>query len=218
MNKSRLIIASIVFLIILILWPILTYFSLPLGNNFIEQLAFINNSSKNYIIGFLNAFLIAPALIFILYEFYKDLSKDQWSLKAKFLFSLYAVYFIIISISYGSQIILLPNIIEIADQNTILDWYFFNTESKVYLINQTGYLIWSVTTLLIFARFLFKGTLVFFIIKLLTLSSIAQIVATIGLYFGNQKLNTLTFYSGLLLLPAGILIFAYGFKQLKLNK
>lgn len=217
MIKYRLILASILFLLILILWPILTYISLPLGNNFIEQLAYINKSPKLYILSFSNAFLIAPALIFVLYEFYKDLNKDQWSLNAKILFSLYIIYFIVISISYGSQVIFLPKIIEIADQNLITDWYFFNTNSKVYLINQTGYLIWSVTTLLIFARFLFKGALVFFIIKLLTLSSITQIVATIGLYFNNSTINGLTFYSGLLLFPAGILIFIYSLKKYKLN-
>lgn len=217
MIKSRFIIACILFLLILILWPILTYVSLPLGNNFIEQLAHINKSSKLYILGFVHAFLIAPVLIFVLSEFYKDLTKDQWSLKARILFSFYIIYFIIISISYGSQVFFLPNIIEIADQNTILDWYFYNPESNVYLINQTGYLIWSITTLFIFTRFLFKGTLVFFIVKLLTLSSIAQIVATFGLYFNNHTLNGLTFYSGLLLFPMGILILVYSLKQNKLK-
>lgn len=211
MNKTKLKIAGIAFTIILVLWPLLAFFSLPAGTNFPDQLVSIRNSPGLYVLNFIVAFLIAPAIIFMLYEFHKIITNDQWNLTAKIGFILYTLYFLIINISYGSQFLYLPFIIDSKPESTILNWYFYNQDSLVILINQTGYLIWSITTLLIFARHIFKSTIVFFIIKILTLSALTQIAATIGLYFNQPNLSGLTFYSGILLLPAGILIIIYSY-------
>lgn len=213
MDQSRLKYASILFLIILTLWPILSYISLPEGNNFIEQLNSISKNINSYIVNFIVAFLIAPSLLFLLYEFFKKLTNDHWSPQIKLLFSLYIIYFVLISISYGSQFLYLPYLINHSTFNESIEWYFYNMESICYFINQTAYLVWAVATLLIFTRFIFTNTLLFFIVKVLTLSSLTQIIATIGLYIGNFNLNGLTFYSGILLLPAAVLILIYSFKK-----
>ena len=74
MKKSKLTLASIIFIIILILWPVLAFFSLPTGSNYISQIVSIKNDPTLHILNFIVAFLIAPAIIFMLYEFYKTLS------------------------------------------------------------------------------------------------------------------------------------------------
>ena len=211
MSKSRLKTASIIFTIILILWPLLTFVSLPTGNTFTDQLLSIKNSPWLYILNFIIAFLIAPAIIFMLYEFYKKFTGNQWNFTAKAGFILYTLYFIIVNISYASQFLYLPFIIDSLPEKKVLDWYFFNDDSLVILINQTGYLIWSIATLFIFMQPTFKGTLVFFITKILILSALTQMVATIGLYFDQSNLSGLTFYSGILLFPAGVLIIIYSY-------
>ncbi|MFP4024371.1 MAG: hypothetical protein ACLFVR_07570 [Thiohalospira sp.] len=211
MKSLRLKISAIVFTLILICWPVLTFISLPTGSSYSAQIHSIINSKGLYVLNFIVAFLIAPALIFMLYELYNKISDNQWYLTAKIGFILYTLYFLIISISYGSQFLYLPFIIESKTESIILNWYFYNHDSLVIFINQTGYLIWGIATLIIFTRFLFKSSLVFFIIKILSLSALTQIVATIGLYFNQPNLSGLTFYSGLLLLPAGILIIIYSY-------
>lgn len=211
MSNSRLKPASISFTIILILWPLLTFISLPTGSNFTDQLLSIKNSSELYILNFIIAFLIAPAIIFMLYEFYKKTSGNHWNYFAKTGFILYILYFVLVNISYGSQFLYLPFIIDSLPGKKIIEWYFFNDDSLVILINQTGYLVWSIATLFIFMQPVFKGTLVFIITKILILSALTQMVATIGLYFDQTNLSGLTFYSGILMLPAGILIIIYSY-------
>ncbi len=211
MKSSRLKISAIVFTLILICWPVFTFISLPSGASYSAQLNSINNTPVWYILNFIIAFLIAPFLIFILYELHKKITNNQKYLTTKIGFFLYILFFLIISISYGSQFLYLPFIMNSKPESYILKWYFYNNDSLVIFINQTGYMIWGIATLLIFTRYIFKSSLIFFIIKILTLSALTQIVATIGLYFNQPNLIGLTFYSGILMLPAGILIIIYSY-------
>ena len=213
MKISKLTLASILFMLILVLWPILAIFSLPEGNNFAEQIESIKNAPLMHILNFIVAFLIAPAIIYMLYEFYKKISNNNWSILAKAGFSLYGIYFIFVNFSYGSQFLYFPFILESGSQSEILTWYFYDNNSLAIFFNQTGYLIWSVATLMVFTQFLFKSTLLFFIVKILSLSALTQIIATIGLYANMPDLTNLSFYSGILLLPAGLLILIYSFKN-----
>ena len=207
MKKSRLTLASILFTIVLILWPLLVMFSLPEGSNYVQQFKSISETIHLYILNFMVAFLVAPAMIFMLYEFYIAVSGKKWNFIAKTGFILYGLYFVLVNISYGSQFLYLPFIINSYDTTETLKWYFYNDNSLAIFFNQTGYLVWSIATLTVFIKYLFKSTLIFFIIKILSLSALTQIVATIGLYLNKAELNSLTFYSGILLFPACILIF-----------
>ncbi|MEE4197398.1 MAG: hypothetical protein V2I54_07120 [Bacteroidales bacterium] len=208
---SGLRISSIIFTLLLILWPILTFLSIPTGISYSDQLSSVHQNPGWYILNFVIAFFIAPALVFMLFELHKKISEKPWSLTARIGFILYGLYMIIISISYGSQFLYLPFIIDSKPENIVLNWYFYNGDSLVILINQTGYLLWSIATLIIFSRYIFKSSLAFFILKILSLSALTQIVATLGLYFNQPNLSVLTFYSGILLLPAGILVIIYSF-------
>lgn len=215
MKKSKLSISAVIFTLLLILWPILSFISLPTGISFSEQLNSIQQDKGLYILNFVIAFLIAPALVFMLFELYKKITGNQWNITAKIGFIFYGIHILVVNISYGSQFLYLPFIIEAKPENIVLNWYFYNGHSTVILINQTGYLLWSIATLLIFSRYIFKSSLAFFIIKILTLAALTQAVATIGLYLNQPNLSVLTFYSGILFIPTGILVIIYSFLKNK---
>ncbi|MDY6801620.1 MAG: hypothetical protein SVU94_10440 [Bacteroidota bacterium] len=211
MKTSKLSISAIIFTLLLILWPITTFLSLPTEISFTAQIQSINQSPAWYMLNFIVAFLIAPALVFMLFELYKNIRGNQWNIEAKIGFILYGLHILLVDISYGAQFLYLPFIIDSKPESTILNWYFYNGNSIAILINQTGYLIWSIATLLIFSRYIFKNNLAFFIIKILTLAALTQAVATIGLYINQPNLSVLTFYSGILLILAGILSIIFSF-------
>ena len=211
MKTSKLSISAIIFTLLLILWPIFSFISLPTEISFTEQLSSIQQNKGLYILNFVIAFLIAPALVFMLFELYKKITGNSWNITARIGFILYGLFILVVNISYGSQFLYLPFIIDIKPESIVLNWYFYNGHSTVILINQTGYLLWSIATLIIFSRYIFKSSLAFFILKILTLAALTQLVATIGLYLNQPNLSVLTFYSGLLLIPSGILIIIYSF-------
>jgi hypothetical protein len=215
MKTSKLSISAIIFTLLLILWPIFSFISLPTEISFTEQLNSIQQNKGLYILNFVIAFLIAPALVFMLFELYKNITGNQWNINAKIGFILYGLHILLVDISYGAQFLYLPFIIDSKPETIILNWYFYNGNSIAILINQTGYLIWSIATLLIFSRYIFKNNLAFFIIKILTLAALTQAVASIGLYLNQPNLSVLTFYSGILLIPAGILIIIYSYLKNK---
>ncbi|MEA2106311.1 MAG: hypothetical protein U9P82_06270 [Bacteroidota bacterium] len=211
MKISKLSISAFIFTLLFILWPIFSFISLPTEISFTEQLNSIQQNKELYILNFVIAFLIAPALVFMLFELYKKITGNQWNIPAKTGFILYGLFILVVNISYGSQFLYLPFIIDTKPESFVLNWYFYNSHSTVILINQTGYLLWSIATLIIFSRYIFKSSFAFFIVKLLTLAALTQLVATIGLYLNQPNLSVLTFYSALLLIPSGILIIIYSF-------
>ena len=151
----------------------------------------------------------------MLFELYKKITGNQWNMTAKIGFIFYGLFILVVNITYGSQFLYLPFIIDTKPESYVLNWYFYNGHSTVILINQTGYLLWGIATLLIFSRYIFKSSLAFFIVKILTLAALTQLVATFGLYLNQPNLSVLTFYSGILLIPTGILIIIYSYLKNK---
>ena len=215
MKTSKLSISAIIFTLLLILWPIFSFISLPTEISFNEQLSTIQQNNGLYILNFVIAFLIAPALVFMLFELYKKITGNPWNMTAKIGFIFYGLFILVVNITYGSQFLYLPFIIDTKPESYVLNWYFYNGHSTVILINQTGYLLWGIATLLIFSRYIFKSSLAFFIVKILTLAALTQLVATFGLYLNQPNLSVLTFYSGILFIPTGILIIIYSYLKNK---
>jgi hypothetical protein len=129
-------------------------------------------------------------------------------------FFFYLLYFVLITISYGSQVFYLPWILDMHPQPQVLKWFFYNPESIAYKVNQSGYLSWSLGTFF----FLFpvirkqKGLLLIaFIIFLLSAS--LQTIASIGTFLDIKELAQLSFFSGILLFPAGILILIFAARK-----
>lgn len=160
-----------------------------------------------HIINFTLALLIAPALLRMLFLLSRSLVLDLNKFVSFAVLFFYTAYLILISLSYGSQITLLPFLIRSGTESQVLRWFFYNDESLAILINQWAYLFWSLATILLFIPALkTKEILLRIIIFILLISSFLQIFATLGLLLKRSSLTGLSFISGVLLLPASLLI------------
>jgi hypothetical protein len=220
---------------VLAIWPVLSFVSLPSGDP-LEQIRAVASFPWAYALNFIVALVIAPLLVTVLISFYRERARegvmrgDVDHVEAAALAKGkdpttgggvrigYGLYIILASLSYGSQVILSifgPWQLRPGDA---LTWFFYNQQSVPYVINQTGYLIWGITTLLLFAPLLRKRGFVRWIALLLVLSAALQIVATLGLYAGLSVLTQLTTLSGLLLLPVTIMLIFYGLRVERLRE
>lgn len=212
-NKKNLFYSSFVFTSLLILWPALAVISIPEGTPN-EQLLSVNESFTMYGINFLVAMFIAPALLWMLkglYPFFSGNLPKRWLSMAIFFFIL---YFILITLSYGSQVFYLPWIIDSYPQPGIMKWFFYDSESIAYLFNQSGYLSWSIGTFFFVIPVISKqqGILLIALIIFL-LSALLQTIASAGTFLEIETLAKLTFYSGILLFPAGVLLIIFSTKN-----
>jgi hypothetical protein len=213
MNKLRN--SALVFSFILLVWPLFVATSIPAGS-LAEQIKAIQDSPVLHIINFLVALSIAPSLLIMLKRMYPFLGTNPGRGYTKVVIFFYACYFLLVSISYGSQALYLPFILNSYPDPTVEQWFFYNNESLPITINQTGYLCWSLASLLYLTPAIRKvrGSLLSAVLIFL-LSSIMQITASIGFYANNPGIAGLTFYSGLLMFPAGILVFLFAIRNRK---
>ncbi len=220
---------------VLAVWPVLSFVSLPAGEP-LEQIRTVSAFPWAYALNFAVALVIAPLLVTVLISFYRErareavlrgdvdhveavaLAKGKDPSSGGGVRIGYGLYIILASLSYGSQVILSifgPWQLRPGDA---LSWFFYNQQSVPYVVNQTGYLIWGITTLLFFAPLIRKRGFVRWIALLLSISSVLQIAATLGLYVGLIGLTQLTAFSGLLLLPVTVMMIFYGLRMERLRE
>jgi len=205
---------SLLFIVVLLLWPVLVVLITPRGN-VTSQLFQLSAHFWPHFLIFSVALLIAPLLLMMLYFFIRSLDEpiNRISLWLATLF--YLLYFTLATISYGSQVLfkwlfMTPKM----PMSTLLNWFFYENQSLVYFINQSGYLAFSVATLILFIPLCQAKNSFFKTINLLMIiSSLLQITATLALFFDIPFLNNLTVLSGLMLLPVGIMIYKYNKKN-----
>lgn len=203
---NRLIGSTILFLIIITAWPVTAALTIPTGTTE-EQIKIIAENLSLHIINFSLALLIAPSLLWMLYLLSQSLRVNLKKRRVYAVIFCYTAYLILITVSYGSQITILPFLLQKADEQGILRWFFYNDNSLVILINQGAYFLWSTATILLFGSlFNTKERLLKGIVFILLSSSLLQISASIGLVLQASALTKLSFISGMLLLPAGLLI------------
>jgi hypothetical protein len=197
--------ASIVFLCVILAWPILAILTMPAGN-LEAQLLHVSANLAPFRLNFVVACLIGPTVLWMLLVYRRALGVPggpQWATALVF----YAVYIVLITVSYGSQVVYLPRLLETGDPEAAMRWFFYNDQSIAITINQTAYLFWSVATVVLFAPGLARlPALARSTAGLLLLSSGMQIVATLGMVIGLGALTSLSFPSGLLLIPVGVMI------------
>ncbi|MFO7849928.1 MAG: hypothetical protein R6V67_08210 [Spirochaetia bacterium] len=223
-----------VFTGVLIVMPILSYISRP-GGDVQQQLRAIGAFPWAYGLNFTVALALAPLFIAVIISVYRQqsreavmkgkvssaeataLAKGKDPTSGAWMRTGYGVYAILATLSYASQIVFsILGPMELQPEKA-LSWYFFDPHSLPHVVNQTGYLLWGITTLFLFIPLLRRRGYVFWISMFLIIPSIIQITASITFYMGFTDLVGLTFYRGLLLLPAGILIIIYGLKTEHLN-
>jgi len=204
MNKSKhLIISSIIFSIIIILWPLFMALLPPAGSTDMQFSRIIDHLVIHRLQFFI-AFLISPAIIYLMTAqavFLKRPGELSSRIGALFL----GGYLVLSSLSYASQIVIVPAWIEKGYFQLAEIWHFGNQHSIAYFMNQTGYLFWAVSAVVLFPGLLSEKGLVRWIGILYLASAVLTFVAFTGLLIDNLLLNSLTLFSGLLLLPVGIL-------------
>ena len=202
LNK-QLFTSSLLFTILLIVWPVFMALSQPQGT-IDERFQWILQNRTLFNMQFFFAFLIGPSLI---YMFISQLNAtgDPFAKTNITGFLFLGAYLVFCCTSYGAQFVMVPKLIE---QNLISIahvTYFDSGTSVAYFLNQTGYFFWAMGTLVLFSKFLsFTGPVktisIFYI-----LSAVLSIVAFLGLIIESKILNSMTFVSGIILLPAGII-------------
>lgn len=215
MTKKKLRNSALVFSLILMIWPVFVATSIPEGS-MDDQIMAIQNAPLLHILNFLIAMSIAPAMLIMLKRMYPYLEINPGRNHLSMVIFFYTIYLLLITLSYGSQVFYLPFIIENYPDPGVENWFFYHNDSLAITFNQTGYLSWSIATLLYVIPSLkkVKGALLFAVL-LFMLSAIIQITASIGLYARIPGLAALTFYSGLLMFPAGILVLIFAIKSKK---
>jgi hypothetical protein len=209
--KNHLIISGIIFTLILILWPLLMAISQPSGT-FEEQLRWVAENTNHMKWQFFLALLISPSIIYLMSsQLAKADIADKVMLQVGTVFL--TVYVALNCISYGSQVVLVPKLLASGMYDQLTLWYFGSEVSIAYFLNQTGYFFWAIGTLVLFSRFVTQKGMIRYISILYVVSAVLSIVAFVGLVINNSTLNSMTFPSGLLLLPVGAMTVVWGLRD-----
>lgn len=179
------------------------------GGTVDEQLSSIIENSFAYRVNFFLASLIAPALVVVMITLalFVDTQKETPFLNYFGAFLLIP-YFLLVSIAYTSQYVLLPKLF--TDPDIAMMWLFTSPHSIAYFLNQLGYTFFAFAACAIGWKFLFEKGLAKSIGVLLWASGVLSIIAFIGLAIQNEFLNLATFPSGLLTIPFGIVVVLLG--------
>ncbi len=209
MDKKKLLYSAISFSAILFLWPLITAISIPEGN-VQEQISVIAGPPWLHVLNFSIALLMGPAMIWMLIRLYPFLSIHlrKFNLVLSVLF--YSIYLVLVTVSYGSQVLYFPFLLDKPSDPELMKWFFYNDESVPVFINQTAYLFWSIGSFFYFIPGIIRerGFLqISFLIFIISAS--LQTLATLDIYIGINSLKGLSFISGILLLPAGILLIIF---------
>jgi hypothetical protein len=182
-----------------------------------EQLNWIISNVVIYKLQFFMAFLISPSLIYMMIiQLDKSPAVGKVNMRLGLIF--FAVYVVLSSISYASQIILIPGFIEAGLIEQAKVWYFGSFTSISYFMNQMGYFFWSVGAIILYIEFVnLKGIIKYLSIIYLT-SAFLSIIAFIGLILSNESINFMTLIGGLVLIPTGIMTVIWGYREQRIIK
>ena len=209
--QNHLLTSGIIFLVILILWPVLMAISQPSGT-LEEQLRWVAENTNHMKWQFSLALLISPAIIYLMAAQLTIANiADKVLLQLGMIFL--AVYAALNCISYGSQVVLVPKLLDAGMYDQLALWYFGSEVSIAYFLNQTGYFFWAIGTLVLFSGFISQKGMIRYISILYVVSAVLSIVAFVGLVLNNAAMNSMTFPSGLLLLPVGVMTVVWGVKR-----
>jgi hypothetical protein len=210
-SNKHLLISGIIFLIILALWPLLMAVSQPSGT-FEEQIGWVAENTKLMKWQFFLAMLISPSIIYLMAaQLSAAGDSDEILIMPGMIFL--AIYAALNCISYGSQVVMVPKLLEAGMQEQLALWYFGSEVSIAYFLNQTGYFFWAIGTLVLFSRFITQKGMIRYISILYVVSAVLSIVAFLGLVLTNAAMNSMTFPSGLLLLPVGVMTVIWGVRS-----
>jgi hypothetical protein len=210
-SSQHLIVSGSIFTLILILWPLLMAIAQPEGS-IEDELHWITQHLTLHKLKFFFALLISPALIYLMLSQVLHVPKvDKISMRSAMIFL--AVYAALVAISYSSQMILLPALLEAGMMHEAKIWYFETSYSIPYFINQSGYFFWAIAAIVLFFRFRSHLGMIRYFSLIYSVSAVLSIIAFLGLVADIGWMKLMTFPSGLLLLPVGVLSVVWGVRE-----
>lgn len=212
MNQNRhLFISSLLFTVLLIIWPFFMALSQPQGDTY-ERFQWILQNQALFKLQFFFAFLIAPAIIYMIVS--QLISIQGTFLKTDSIgFIFLAAYLVFCNFSYGAQFVMVPKLIK-QEMISIAHVFYFDSETSfTYFLNQTGYFFWALGILVLFSKHLSQKGPMKAIAVIYILSAVLSAVAFLGLITESKALNSMTFVSGIILLPVGILSIIWSLKH-----
>ena len=208
---THLVVSGLLFTLVLLIWPVLMAIGQPVAGE-PEQLQWLSANTGLFKFQFLFAFLICPAMLYMLYAQLNTIG-DPSPMAVRLGGIFLAAYAVFSSIAYGSQMILIPQLIQAGMETQARLWYLEASPSIVYFLNQTGYFFWALAMLILFVPVLKLPGIPRALAVIYTVSAALSIVAYAGLIIENEQLNSVTFISGLMLLPTGVLGAFYGIRS-----
>jgi len=212
-SNRHLIISGIIFTIVLFLWPVFMGISQPQGS-VIEQLNWIKSHSIIYKIQFFFAFLISPSIIYLMLSQLDKYPHDN-NISKRLGYLFITGYFVLNSISYASQIIIVPRFVDSGLLEQAKVWYFMSATSISYFINQMGYCFWGIGAMILFVRLIKEKGIIKYLSFIYVVSAVLSIIAFTGLLLENETINSMTLYGGLVLTPVGIMTIIWGLQEKK---
>ena len=209
--KRHLIVSGTLFTIVLAAWPLMMAMAKAPGD-LGRQLQWVAGHVLLYRAQFILAFLLAPAIIYMMLAQLKKLQTAD-TLSKRFGMVFLAAYAFLNSVAYLSQVVLLPRFIAAGRMDLARAWYFASPASFAYFINQLGYCCWGVAAIVLFFEALRDWRLKGLIASFYYLSALLSIMAFAGLLFKSPGLMRLTMPGGLVLFPVGILTIAWGLQK-----
>ena len=207
---SLLLYGGMALLVVIVLWPVFMMAS-RIDGPIEEQLLLLCSDSSLYQVNFFIASLIAPVFLFIMIVLALFMETGKKTPVLDILGTAFLIpYLILVSISYTSQYVLLPSLLEAHNTGTARLWFFDNPGSIAYFLNQLGYLFLAIAMCSLGWKYLFETGLFKFAGILLWSSGILSVVAFAGLAIGSSALNAATFLSGILILPFAIVVVFIG--------
>jgi hypothetical protein len=212
-TNKHLVFSGILFTTVLFLWAISMSISQPQGNIW-EQFRWISNHLVLHNIQFFFVFLISPSIIYLMLS-----QLDKYPTEHTIAYRLGTVflngYFVLNSLAYASQVILVPKLLSsgLTDQANV--WYFGSSASVAFFINQMGYCFWGLGTIFLFSRLIKERGMIKYLSIIYVISAILSVIAFIGLILDNKSINSMTLYSGFTQIPLGVMTIIWGLKENK---
>lgn len=203
--KKLLLTTGLVFLVIIILWPVTMILAPGAEGTMAEQLDEIKANLLMYQLSFIMASLIAPSIfaLMIVFTLFVDTQKKTPLLNIMGLVLL-VIYMVFVTISYTSQYTYFISLLE-NGSNSIDVWYFGNFDSLAYFFNQLGYTFFGLAGILFGYRYCFERGIKKVYGIVIEVCSVLSIVAWFGLVIGSTVINMATLISGILTIPLGVI-------------
>lgn len=187
---------------------------MPMTGTPVDQLRQLPERWLLFQTNFAVAMAMAPVMLYFFISLHQ-LLVSPISFKKTAGYTLGFFYLLMASVSYGTQLTLVPVYLQ---QDSFLMaeiWYFFNPDSLAYFINQSGHALWALSALLLFGSLMKETGSVRWLGILFVFSAMASLVAFGGLLASVQGTAMFALVRGGLLIPTALIGFFIGIKNLK---